>query len=79
MLEMMTRSPLKIPCLTSKYWVTFPDRGGARLARALRLVRANKPRQRLPQVESLAPAARVKLEEDNVRRCLDYARQQLGL
>jgi sugar phosphate isomerase/epimerase len=78
-LEMMTRSPLKIPCLTPKYWVTFPDRGGDRLARALRLVRANKPRQPLPQVEGLAPAARVKLEEDNVRRCLDYARQHLGL
>ncbi|MGH9659427.1 MAG: sugar phosphate isomerase/epimerase family protein, partial [Bryobacteraceae bacterium] len=27
-LEMITRDPLKIPCLTDKFWATFPDRGG---------------------------------------------------
>lgn len=78
-LEMMTRSPLKIPCLGDKFWVTFPDRGGERLARTLRTVRENKPGRPLPQVESLSPSERIKLEEDNVRRCLAYAGQQLGI
>ncbi len=78
-LEMMTRSPLKIPCLTPKFWVTFPDRGGEFLARALRMVRANRPRGPLPLVEALSPAARTQLEEDNVKRCLAYARERLGL
>jgi len=27
-LDMSTRDPLRIPCLTDKYWVTFPDRNG---------------------------------------------------
>ena len=32
-----------VPCLTEKYWATFPQRNGVYLARALRMVRANKP------------------------------------
>lgn len=78
-LEMMTRSPLKIPCLTPGYWVTFPDRMGHALARTLRTIRQNPPRNPLPEVEKLEPAARLKLEEDNVRECLRYAAQHLGL
>src|SRR6202007_353381 len=37
-LEMITRDPLKVPCLTDKYWVTFPERNGRYLARTLKLV-----------------------------------------
>ena len=78
-LEMITRNPLKIPCLTEKYWATFPHRSGEFLAHALTMVRANKPRKRLPQPESLDPAARRKMEEDNVANCLAYARETMGL
>jgi sugar phosphate isomerase/epimerase len=77
-LEMMTRNPLKVPCLTDKYWVTFPDRSGNRLARTLRLVRAKAPRQPLPVVEQMASDVRGRLEEDNVRQCLRYARERMG-
>lgn len=77
--EMMTRSPLRIPCLTPGYWITFPHRGGEFLARTLRMVRANRPPKPLARVESLTPAARARLEEDNVRLCLAYARERLGL
>ncbi len=78
-LEMITRDPLKIPCLSEKYWATFPERSGKQLAGALRLVRAHKPRQPLPRVEDLDSAARQRLEEDNVKICLAYARDELGL
>jgi sugar phosphate isomerase/epimerase len=78
-LEMITRNPLKIPCLSDPYWVTFPDRGGRFLARALTLVRAHPPRRPLPRVDTLDPTARQRLEEDNVKQCLAYAREQLGL
>jgi 3-oxoisoapionate decarboxylase len=77
-LEMITRDPLKIPCLTDKYWVTFPDRNGLVLARALTLVRANPPRKPLPEVTGLDPAARRQQEEDNVKLCLAYAGEKLG-
>jgi sugar phosphate isomerase/epimerase len=78
-LEMITRDPLKVPCLTDKYWATFPERGGTYLARTLRMVRLQSGGQRLPTMAGLDRAAQLRLEEDNVRQCLHYARQQLGL
>ncbi len=78
-LEMITRDPLKVPCLAGKYWVTFPDRNGLYLARTLRLVRDHKPLRSLAGVSELSPAARTKAEEANVRECLRYAREQLNL
>jgi 3-oxoisoapionate decarboxylase len=78
-LEMITRNPLKVPCLTDKYWRTFPDRSGRYLARALTLVRASKPRQPLVWLDGLDAGSMLKLEEQNVKECLDYARERLGL
>lgn len=78
-LEMITRNPLRVPCLTQKYWATFPDRNGRYLASALSLVRSHKPRRPLPRLDALGPAARLRLEEDNVKQCLAYARDELGL
>ncbi|MGH9351484.1 MAG: sugar phosphate isomerase/epimerase family protein, partial [Terriglobia bacterium] len=51
-LEMITRNPLAIPCLTDKYWVTFPQRNGKYLADALTLVRSHPRSEPLPQVSS---------------------------
>ena len=78
-LEMITRDPLNIPCLTDRYWATFPDRNGRYLARTLELVRGHKPRRPLPRVTGLDPRARAALEESNVKSCLQYAREKLGL
>jgi sugar phosphate isomerase/epimerase len=78
-LEMITRNPLKIPCLSERYWATFPDRSGECLARTLSLVRAHRPSQPLPRPDALDPAVRLRLEEDNVRKCLAYASAQLRL
>jgi sugar phosphate isomerase/epimerase len=78
-LEMMTRNPLQIPCLTEKFWVTMPERSGARLARMLRLVRDKPSPQPLPVVDALTREARARLEEDNVRHCLRYSWAQMGV
>ncbi len=78
-LEMITRNPLEIPCLTEKYWATFPRRNGRALASTLRVVRARKSRQPLPRLDHLDKEAQLRLEEDNVKQCLRYAREQLGL
>ncbi len=78
-LEMITRNPLKIPCLTEKYWQTFPGREAIHLARALRMVRANKPALPLPRMDGLDRDAQLRLELDNVKRCLHYAREQMNL
>jgi sugar phosphate isomerase/epimerase len=78
-LEMITRDPLTIPCLTDKYWVTFPERNGAYLAWTLRLVRDHPPAAPLPHVSGMDEAARRQQEEDNVKQCLAFARNSLGL
>lgn len=46
MLEMITRDPREIPCLTEKYWATCDDLNGVHLARTLSQVRANNPGSR---------------------------------
>jgi len=78
-LEMITRDPLKIPCLSDQYWVTFPDRDGLYLARTLRFVHDHSPSEPLPQVSGMDQAARLRLEEENVKQCLAFARESLGL
>ncbi len=78
-LEMITRDPLEVPCLTDKYWVTFEGRSGSYLARALSMVRANKPRGPLPRITGLSPEDRLKLEFELVDRSITYAREQLGM
>jgi len=40
-LEMITRDPLKVTCLTEKYWATMGDTPAGRLAETLAMVRAN--------------------------------------
>jgi sugar phosphate isomerase/epimerase len=79
-LEMLTRDPLEVPCLTEKYWITFPDRGGVYLARTLTMVRANSARmQPLPRYSGLSKEAQLRAEEENVKSCLNYAREELDL
>jgi sugar phosphate isomerase/epimerase len=77
-LEMITRNPLEIPCLTEKYWATFPERDGIHLARTLRLVQSHAD-TRLPRVSGLDQRAQLRLEDENVMHCLHYARERLGL
>jgi sugar phosphate isomerase/epimerase len=79
-LEMATRDPLKVPCLTERYWATFPDMPGAELARAFRYVRDHRSdEQSLPRVSHLPLAQQVKREEENIRQCLRYAAEHLNL
>jgi sugar phosphate isomerase/epimerase len=78
-LDMLTRDPLKITCLTEKYWVTFPERNGKYLARALAMVRKNKPAKPLPRVTGLDRDAQLRMELDNIHQCVAYAAGPLGL
>lgn len=71
-LEMMTRDPLKVPCLTPAYWEVFPDRNGKFLARTVKMVNEKASRNPLPMVTGLSPAERAKVEDENVRACFRY-------
>jgi sugar phosphate isomerase/epimerase len=78
-LEMITRDPLKVPCLSTGYWPTFPDLPGEVMARALSLVRAHPPAAPLPRISQLAREEQLRVEDENVRLCLEFARDRLGL
>jgi 3-oxoisoapionate decarboxylase len=77
-LEMITRDPLKVPCLTEGYWATFPELNGRHLARAISLVRDHPSSQRLPHISPLPRADQLRAEDDNISRCLAFARERLG-
>lgn len=77
-LEMITRDPLKIPCLTPRYWATLDSVPGRRLAEMLAMVRARAPRQPLPRLGELSKEEQVRREDTNVRQCLQFARDRLG-
>jgi sugar phosphate isomerase/epimerase len=77
-LEMITRDPLRIPCLAERYWATLGEVPGADLARTLALVR-RAPKRPLPEVSPRGAEDRLAFEEQNVLECFDYAREKLGL
>jgi 3-oxoisoapionate decarboxylase len=69
-LEMITRDPLKIPCLTDRYWATFPDMKAAQLAHTLHLVQQHS--QKLPRVMQLPRPELLRVMEENNKACLAY-------
>ena len=77
-LEMITRDPLRVPCLTPQYWATFEHLPGRHLAQTLTLVRRKRAAE-LPRISHLAHADQLKVEDDNVRQCLAYAAENLPL
>ena len=78
-LEMITRDPLKIPCLNDDYWATFDGVSGNELARMLRTVRQHKYKSALPRVSQLSVEDRLEVEERNIISSLSYSKDQLGL
>ena len=76
--ELITRDPLKVPVLTDKYWLTWPDRGGKFLADTIRLVNANQSKKPLPMISTLPPDAQAQAEESNTKACFSWARTALA-
>jgi len=75
--EMATRNPLVVPCLTDGYWKTLEALPGSVLARALAQVRAHPEGRPLPRIDALSPSELLHTEDVNVRACLDYATKRL--
>lgn len=78
-LEMITRDPLKIPCLTDDYWSTFTDVRPQELAHTLYTVRQNIYRDSLPEVSGLNEEEKLDVEEKNILKSLQYSKTHLGL
>lgn len=82
-LEMITRDPLKIPVFTDQYWATFSDREteipAQDLAKVLKMVQDNPPKNPLPHIDGLTTAEAIKAEDENNLACIRYARQNLDM
>ncbi|MEX2142496.1 MAG: sugar phosphate isomerase/epimerase family protein [Pirellulales bacterium] len=76
-LEMITRDPLRVPCLGTKYWATFADLPAKELARTLAMVRDTAAKQPLPRISDLSLDDKLAREDENVRASLQFARQRL--
>jgi len=74
-LEMATRDPLRIPCLTDGYFATFPKRKATHLDAAMKLMKANPPKQPPPTVSGKATAQVLAEEETNNRQGLAWMRK----
>jgi 3-oxoisoapionate decarboxylase len=78
-IEMITRDPLRVPCLTQNYWTTFPDLPGRHLARMLSFVRDHRASRPLPRISQLPRPEQLRAEDENVGSCLAFARERLSL
>lgn len=77
-LELLTRDPLKVPCVTDSYWATMPAVPARDLARTLQFVREHRA-ENLQHVSSLPLEKQLALEDANIAASLTYARTKLGL
>ena len=77
-LEMITRDPLKIPCLTEKYWATFDQISAKELGRYLHKVRIQKSKDPLPKISDKSPDEQLRLEVENNKKSLTNAKQKYG-
>lgn len=77
-LELLTRDPLLVPCLESKYWITFPDLPARDLARTLRTVRDSAATD-LQYPSRLRLADQVALEHANLEQSIAYASGSLRI
>ena len=77
-LELITRDPLKVPCLTDEFYATLPAASAIDLARTMRFVHRN-PAERLQEVSRLSLEEQVELEDENVRASIQYAGAELQL
>ena len=71
-LEMATRDPLRIPCLTEAFFATMPGRKATHLDAALRRVKENPPKTTVPSVSNKEAAQVLTEEEQNNRHGLSW-------
>ncbi len=76
-LEMITRDPLKIPYKTEKYWATYERRDGARVQKFERSVLTRAAAEPLPRVSHLIDQQAQAVENENIRRSAEYAKNKL--
>lgn len=78
-LEMITRDPLEVPCLTDSYFATSPEMPATRLAAMMKMVRDNNSPKPLQRISDASQEEQLGFEEENNVACIVYAKERLGL
>lgn len=76
-LEMATRDPLRVPCLSEAFFATMPERKSARQDAMMQWVKANPAKQPPPQVSGKSTAQILTDEETNNRECLRWMQKNV--
>lgn len=77
-LEMITRDPLKIPCLTKEYWATFDKISATELAIFLRKIKEHKSTQALHRISEKSVDEQLALEIENNKISVLFAKRNYG-
>ena len=78
-LEMLTRDPLQVPYKTDRYWIAMDRPAPETLAAFEQHVLSKASAGPLPHITGLAPADQIALEDELVRRSMEYGRNVLKL
>jgi 3-oxoisoapionate decarboxylase len=78
-LEMITRDPLTVPYLDDKYWASHEKRDTARIEKFKSAVLSRAWTKPLPKFSGMSSPRMLAIEDDNIRRCVAYAKRTLGL
>ena len=78
-LEMITRDPLRVPCLSERYFATMPEVRARELGRTLAMVRRHAARNPLPRTTGLNDEQRITLEDEHIARSFAFAKTKLSL
>lgn len=77
-LEMATRDPLLIPCLTEGFFATFPERKATHLETAMQRVKANPLKEPPPSIARKPMPQQLAEEETNNRVSLRWMHEKLS-
>ena len=78
-LEMVTRDPWKVPYKSDKYWATYQERNEDRMDNFKSAILNKASAASLPKISGMSSARMLAVEDENVRKCVSYAKRTLGL
>jgi 3-oxoisoapionate decarboxylase len=77
-LELITRDPLKIPCLRDDYWATLDGVKAPHLGTTLALLKTRASKTEFPLISKLSAAEQVAAERQNIEQSFRHAAAHLG-
>lgn len=77
-LEMITRDPLEIPCISAGYWPSMEGVPALDLANTLKMVKDKKAKSPIKKISNLSFEEKLAIEEKNIVDCFSFAKS-LGI